>query len=75
MELKRKVEYRWACTLSGSLYFKGYRNLPGTWDGERYYKLSIATGVTITSIFFFFKSLVCVYSIHSRCITDSNLLM
>ena len=47
MKLKRKVEYSWACTFSGSLYFKGYRSLPWTWDGVRYYKLSIATGVTI----------------------------
>ena len=52
MELKRKVEYRWEYTFSGSLYFNGYRSLPWTWNGVRYYKLSIVTGVTITSIFF-----------------------
>ena len=74
MELKRKVEYRWEYTFSGSLYFNGYRSLPWTWNEVRYYKLSIVTGVTITSIFFF-KSLICVYSILSRCIPDSNLLM
>ena len=54
MELKRKVEYSWACTCWVSLFFKGYRSLPWTWDGVRYFKLWIATGVTSTSIFLFF---------------------
>ena len=52
MELKRKVEYSWACIVWASLCFKGYRSLPWTWNGVRYYRLSIATGVTSTSIFF-----------------------
>ena len=51
MELKIKVEYGWTCTFWASLCFKGYRSLPWTWDGLRYYKLAIATGVTSTSIF------------------------
>ena len=48
MELKRKVDYRysWACKFWASLW-----SFPWTWDGVRYYKLSIATGVTSTSIF------------------------
>ena len=71
IELKRKVEYIWACTFWASLCFSWYISLPWTWDGVRYYKLSIPTGVMITSIFFF-KSSICVYSIRSRCITDSN---
>ena len=50
MELKRKAECSWACTFWTSLCFKGYRSLPWTWHGVRYYKLSIATGVTNTSI-------------------------
>ena len=76
MELKRKVEYSWACTFWASLCFKGYRSLPWSGDGVRYYKLSIATGVTSTSIFlFFFKSSICVYLIRIWWITDRNLLM
>ena len=46
--LKRKVEYRWACTFWAILCFNG---VPWTWDGARYYKLSIATGVMNISIF------------------------
>ena len=49
MELKRKVEYSWACTFWPSLY----RSLPWTWDGVRH-KLSIATAVTSASIFLIF---------------------
>ena len=35
--------------------FKGYRNLPLPWDGVRYNKLSIATGMMSTSNSFFKK--------------------
>ena len=76
MELKRKVEYSWTCTFWASLHFKGNKSLAWTWDGVRYYKLSIATSVTSTSIFFiFFKSPICLCTVGSGHITDSNLLM
>ena len=51
MELERKMECSWACTFWAELCLQGYRSLPWTWDGVRY-KLSIATGVTITAIYF-----------------------
>ena len=51
MELERKMECSWACTFWAELCLQGYRSLPWTWDRVRY-KLSIATGVTITAIYF-----------------------
>ena len=76
VELKKKVEYNWTRAFRARLCFKGYRSLPWTLDGVIYYKVSIATGVKSTSIFsIFFKSSICIYSIRSRYITDSNLLM
>ena len=57
MELKRKIEYCWAFTFWTSHGFKGYRNLPFAWDGVKYNKLSIATGMTSTSTFFFKKKI------------------
>ena len=56
MELKRKVEYSWACTFWASLCFKWHRGLNWTYVGVRYYKLSIATSVTSTAIFQFLKT-------------------
>ena len=46
MELERKMECRWARTFWAELCLQGYRSLPLR------YKLSIATGVTITAIYF-----------------------
>ena len=60
-ELKRTLEYSWASTFWASLYFKVCRGLPWTWDGVRYYKLSIATGMTNTSIFLNFLNLEYVF--------------
>ena len=70
----------WVITItiifSARLCFKRYISLPWTLDGVIYYKLSIPTGVTSTSIFSnFLKSSICIYSIRSRYITESNLLM
>ena len=65
MELKRKVEYSQTCTFWSSLCFKWYRSLLWTWLGLRYYKFLIATGVTSTSIFKFFKK------IFNMCFFDS----
>ena len=48
MEMKRKVEFSWACTFLTSWCFKGYRNLPLAWDGVRYKKFSIAKSMTHT---------------------------
>ena len=66
VELKRKVEYSLAYTFWVSLCFKGYRSLPWTWDGVKYYKLSIATGVTSNSIFQLFEK------IFNMCLFDSQ---
>ena len=46
MELERKMECSWARTFWAELCLQGYRSLPLR------YKLSIATGVTITAIYF-----------------------
>ena len=53
VESERKIKYSWACTFWASLCFKGCRSLPWSWDGVTYYKLSIATGATSNSIFFY----------------------
>ena len=46
MDLERKMECSWARTFWAELCLQGYRSLPLR------YKLSIATGVTITAIYF-----------------------
>ena len=46
MELERKMECSWARTFWAELCLQGYRSSPLR------YKLSIATGVTITAIYF-----------------------
>ena len=57
------------------LAFKGLQKFTLAWNGVRYYKLSIATGMIRLSNFFYKKkSSIYICLIRSRCITESNFL-